>query len=212
MKGIIFSEAMVESILDGYKFQTRRLVQPGEEDAEPFGPVGELLWVREGFNVGGRPGSENTYVTYRAKSADEKRALAEWNRRHGLTGANAETRLFYEIAKPRESVVKLDKDVRERWRTARFMPQWASRIHLRLAAQRVERLWAITDEDAKAEGVVLEPTVSLAGSITPYRVGYHRLWQGLHKEPGTRWDDNPKVRVIDFKVERILRGGRLEVA
>lgn len=94
------------------------------------------------------------------------------------------------------------------------MPRWASRISLEVTGVRVERLNAISEEDAKAEGVV-------SGSIPadddgPERIGYvlgqddgrcalhpsrveafARGWDSINGERSP-WAANPWVWVVDF--------------
>jgi len=56
---------------------------------------------------------------------------------------------------------------------------------------RRELLQNITEEDARAEGVA---------SVAEYRA----LWDSINDRKGTRWDDNPLVWVISFKLVAIL--------
>lgn len=69
-------------------------------------------------------------------------------------------------------------------RNAFHMPRWASRLTLSVTATRVERLQAITEADARAEGVE---------SVAHFQA----LWDVLH-DPGA-WDQNPEVIVIRFR-------------
>jgi hypothetical protein len=80
------------------------------------------------------------------------------------------------------------------------MPRWASRIRLLVTAFRKERLQEITEEDAKAEGVIwVEQQKS---SLGPWEAcakeQYRILWNSLHHKDGG-WAKNPMVRVISFK-------------
>lgn len=90
------------------------------------------------------------------------------------------------------------------WRPSIRMPRWASRATLDLTPVRVERLQAITQADARAEGVVDatgaweavgEPLTDtdLAGP----RGAYRALWESIHG-PGS-WPENPWVWVLGFK-------------
>ena len=95
------------------------------------------------------------------------------------------------------------------WRWSRdtlsplHMPKWAARLWLEIIEVRLERLHAISEEDAKAEGAqsvdyasgrecILEPD---KGS---YRLGFRALWESnkIHK-PGS-WALNPWLWVIGF--------------
>lgn len=100
----------------------------------------------------------------------------------------------------------------KRWLPSIHMPRWASRITLEIASVRVERLQAISETDAQAEGVMPEFEMDVAsfvkGAAVPqstYFLGFKHLWDEINgKRPGCSWADNPWVWVIEFR--RILAG------
>ena len=86
------------------------------------------------------------------------------------------------------------------------MPRWASRITLEVTGVRVERLNAITEEDAMAEGVLLrwrEPergTTYTDDIPSALDAGFLPLPLGIYQRPGPdSWDANPWVFVVEFK-------------
>jgi hypothetical protein len=89
-------------------------------------------------------------------------------------------------------------------RSPALMPRWASRITLEITDVRVERLWAITEEDAKAEGFSEEwAYLNAIGSsaIIFYTVdAFAAYWSSINaKRPGCTWLDDPWVWVVNFK-------------
>lgn len=81
-----------------------------------------------------------------------------------------------------------------------FMPKIAARTFKRYDFIRAERLKAITEADAMAEGV----TASIVGSdLDPlkYRAGFQTLWNSINDRRGFVWDDNPYVWVIGYHDE-----------
>ena len=103
-----------------------------------------------------------------------------------------------------------------RYRHARFMPRWASRIDLRVIAVRVERLQDISEEDAMAEGVVAwhddrtPPHLRLSDlredrdrrdflsmHYGSPRDAFAALWNDIHGPDA--WDENPWVAAITFE-------------
>ncbi|MBC4065298.1 MULTISPECIES: morphogenetic protein [Klebsiella pneumoniae complex] len=221
-RGMIFNAEMVLAILDGRKTQTRRVmkVQPesnqlglllitdstkhsdigkyhwAESNATgnhvrsklflcPFGAVGDRIWVREGFfpaplEMQSEPPRKTMWnIAYRDGMQMEKLAPAEYNP------------TIYNY---------------ERWTPSIHMPRWASRILLEITDVRVERLNAISEEDATAEGV--PPAGSLLpdypgtfltpkGDFATAKVAFQRLWESIYGEEG--WKSNPWVWVIEFK-------------
>lgn len=86
----------------------------------------------------------------------------------------------------------------------RFMYRSLSRTTLRVTAVRVERLHAITEADAIAEGCDPVPAHGAdagpreAGGHWSARVAYRNLWESLYG-PGS-WALNPMVSVTTFEV------------
>ena len=94
----------------------------------------------------------------------------------------------------------------EKWTPSLHMPRWASRILLEITGVRVERLNAISEEDATAEGV--PPAGSLLpdypgtfltpkGDFATAKVAFQRLWESIYGEES--WKANGWVWVISFK-------------
>ena len=108
-----------------------------------------------------------------------------------------------------------------RYRHARFMPRWASRITLEITDVRVERLHEITEDDAYAEGIEFDawdqaPVTKKYDekdawfqawdeSMPNYvpaidqlaRASYRSLWESLNGAGS--WALNPLVWVVSFR-------------
>lgn len=203
---MIFNAEMVRALLGGRKTQTRRPIKwkqtrfteigeredgskwPWSEDAEhacdfwhpcPFGAVGDRIWVRETFcTVDDTQYGGGKWVDYRATPKFEASHPAGWD------------------CAPNDAEAL-------KWRPSIHMPRWASRILLEITDVRVERLNAISQEDAQAEGMELtgwRPTYSDPDSggevLTPYD-NFAQLWESIYGEES--WKANPWVWVIEFK-------------
>lgn len=221
---ILFSGSMVRAILDGTKTQTRRIVKPqptgnapgvyadlynhGPQWAFwlpdnrmteprtwpcPFGVPGDRLWVRE-------------------------RTWERPERTPRMMREGADTWA------PREYDADLDDGDREQfrewgWRSrpSIHMPRAASRIILEVVSVRVERLQAITDEDAKAEGVgslgmvvpmeatnldgsISRGTAHIFNPVTKFAI----LWDRINGKRAS-WESNPYVWVVEFKKVEVSR-------
>jgi hypothetical protein len=146
---ILFSAPMVRALLDGSKTQTRRAVkaradwamgkrcilQPHELAGEvnqgdysncPYGKPGDRLWVREAWRT--------------SKVADELKPS-----QLVFGGCNP---IWHEA----QNEVPFHPSDFGKLRPSIFMPRWASRITLEITGVRVERLQAINEVDAIAEG------------------------------------------------------------
>jgi hypothetical protein len=83
-----------------------------------------------------------------------------------------------------------------RYRHARFMPRWASRITLRITDVRVERLQDISEDDARAEGWP-GPFTETGFPIASPLAWFANVWTSING-PGA-WEANPWVWAISFE-------------
>ncbi|MDM4317881.1 hypothetical protein QTP15_32255 [Klebsiella oxytoca] len=218
-RGMIFNAEMVRAILDGRKTQTRRImkIQPehsgfglrrvidsknGSDDGKyfwslsdacglkirsksftcPFGSVGDRIWVREAFRVHSRA----TEVATLVYKASERNSWTEQTNRVPVSVCN----------KPATP---------EKWTPSLHMPRWASRLLLEITDVRVERLNAISEEDARAEGIIDggclncgEPEPCGCANPEPDATdAFAYLWQSIYGSDS--WNANPWVWVIEFK-------------
>ena len=194
-RGILFSAPMVCALLAGTKTQTRRIMKdaPGGHPNDDgywgtilrrcrYGVVGDRLWVRETWRAFEDPDSGYDYIRFRA---DDRCVLIP------------ETKAAGDFV-----VGKFD-----RWHPAIHMPRWASRITLEVSDVRVQRLHDITEEDARAEGII--EWVSDDGARKHYglsdadvwettaRGAYRRLWGDING--ANSWGRNPFVWAISFR-------------
>lgn len=142
----------------------------------PHGKPGDRIWVRETWADAGA--SAPDLKLYRANYPEHVPSI-------------------YENVPPAKEI---------RWTPSIHMPRWASRILLEITNVRVERLNAISEKDATAEGV--QPAGSLLpdypgtfltpkGDFATAKVAFQRLWESIYGEES--WKANSWVWVIEFK-------------
>lgn len=224
-RGMIFNAEMVRAILEGRKTQTRRImkVQPGtpefglrriiesskanengmyfwsQDDAcgikarskpflFPYGEVGDRIWVRETFQ-----GPLFDYEQMQSYLEDSSKFEKPEFCQYAADG------------KPAPEYYDADDNLHCGWRPSIHMPRWASRILLEITNVRVERLNAISEEDARAEGIIDggclncgEPEPCSCANPEPDATdAFAYLWQSIYGQEN--WNANPWVWVIDFK-------------
>ena len=189
---ILFSAPMVRAILAGRKTQTRRAAKPVfHPDLGNIYYPGALVLEHEPQHVidracpYGQPG-DRLWV----REAWTTHACFDHFPPRDLT-----TRSIHYLA---------DDECRTgRYRHARFMPRWASRILLEVVSVRVERLNDISEADAVAEGIIQQKTTGwfsvpgINGAGTSARAAYALLWNSINGAGS--WDKNPWVWVVEFK-------------
>jgi len=220
--GILFSGPMVRAIREDRKTQTRRVIKPqpyfndrsrlawkccgsfadpvaGKTAEEmiashcPYGGPGDRLWVRE---------------TWRTSMAYDQFAPSQID-----SGAP--------VLWVADNAPKLNGP--QSWGKLRpyiFMPRWASRITLEIVSVRVQRLQAITEADAIAEGVVQQyrqaervlPGASHAVMAAAHRLESPRgafavLWDSINLDRGHGWARNDWVWAVEFKRIETKGGG-----
>lgn len=245
---VIFNGEMVRAILDDRKTQTRRVMKVQPEYPElglshivdstnsddigkyfwsqsdacganksrskafpcPFGQVGDRLWVRETFAILGNEDGCPIDWDGNLIKGDEKHAARIYKASCWQEPGN------YGLW----SIPDRDTQYEGAWRPSIHMPRWASRILLEITAVRVERLSAISHEDAGREGIhteVWDQTVVARNyaikdaffqfwseSMTHYvdmndlyRASFRSLWESIYGEES--WNADPWVWVIEFR-------------
>ncbi len=166
------------------------------EAACPYGGPGDRLWVRETWapcEASMRRGS----FQYRADGAVGHRWSTNggeegWSRNGHTLGLAPNDALGVWVGPP------------SRWRPSIHMPRWASRITLEVTGVRVERLQAITEADAVAEGVEraaggwrnYDATFRRESFPDPV-VSYRSLWESINGPDS--WRAEPWVWVVSFR-------------
>ena len=219
---ILFSGPMVRALFAGKKTQTRRVYRPrspepyelmGEDESGkpwpvwmdpndggdylpvrcPYGEPGDRLWVREkwcpdlghfGHSIAYAAeyeGGERERPMSSSMPSHERQVWIErWERKHGGWSAWSHA---------------------GKWSPGIYLPRWASRLTLEVEAVRVERLMALTEADAAAEGMDYSKCGHPdCGPTAHGRVGtFGKGWDALNGKRGFGWATNPWVWVVTFK-------------
>ncbi|EPM4139792.1 hypothetical protein ACTLOE_002772 [Klebsiella variicola] len=190
-RGMIFNAEMVRAILDGRKTQTRR---PIKWKQTRFTEIGE----RE-------DGSKWPW------SEDAEHACDFW---HPCPFGAVGDRIWVRETWARYNIDQNSHDIafrattpedwpeEGRWRPSIHMPRWASRILLEITDVRVERLNAISQADAIAEGAPpSHPSIDCVSQEYGFpdfsRSWFGQTWQHIYGKES--WKANGWVWVIEFK-------------
>lgn len=215
---------MVQALLDGRKTQTRRILTPQPHERakchgcaiarEYLGPrwqgkylaymddgqvipcklgmPGDRLWVKETYRMR-REWDEFSPKNLPVKFAGESAEQLEWLR---------EQYIHYETCPQPNG--KLTGRIRQ----SIYMRKWMSRIELEITNIRVERLQAIGEADAIAEGVSGASgalgTDDIIMESMPFNMPrpirrYWLLWNSINGKGGYPWESNPWVWVLEFR-------------
>jgi hypothetical protein len=234
---ILFTGEMVRAILEGRKTQTRRPIktqppaswQPTVGTVHPtkvdrkgvefpgeamFGASDETFGCRAPFAVGDRLWVRETFASFKGSSdpCSPRDALyavmpdgAQKYRNDGFYSPGLATyspNAFKEI----------------KWRPSIHMPRWASRLTLEVTAIRPERVQAISEADAIAEGVrhfpdlprdpkhgpsggwsMYEPKTDAEG-LASAAFAFGNAWNHIYGKGPLAWAHNPWTWAVTFKV------------
>lgn len=213
---IIFNGPMVRAVLSNDKTQTRRTkgleyVSRPENDPDgwccarvadghaymvykhspheraircPYGKPGDRLWVREAWSNDFANHYPHDVVWYAADNG----------RRHDIELRNGVRGIY----SPKSGAF-----VPFRWKPSIHMPRSACRLILEIVRVRVERLQAVTEAEARAEGIHQQSTTGwfsvagTGGAGTTACAAFALLWQSING-PGA-WEANPWVWVVEFR-------------
>jgi hypothetical protein len=198
-KPILFRGPMVNAILDGGKTQTRRIVKPqpvvrgGWHDLPRYSASSEKAF-REGAPFFGRCPYGSVGDRLWVREAWAANAFLNRTKPSDLKGETIYHRATY------------DNDSHFMWRPSIHMPRWACRLVLEITDVRVERLNAITPEDAVAEGIEGDAEGRWKHYLKP-KFGpspvhsFQTLWESINGVGS--WAQNPWVWVVSFRrIER----------
>lgn len=219
-KPILFSTPMVQAILDGRKTQTRRAITPNNTTG--FSIKRKLLDFstifsngKFGVKVPQIEGNQDsmTRQIWRGQCRWEVGDLLWVRETVGLSG----DRIFYRADQSEMENAGLRGMYDFSWTPSIHMPKDAARIWLEVTEVRAERLNAISEDDAKAEGVesftsfspnkagVLITNYVTYGAKKIYpsdvntaKTSFETLWESINGEGS--WNTNPWVWVVCFKV------------
>lgn len=193
---ILFSGPMVKAIFADLKTETRRVAKltasghvkeprgnrrwhPDDPEAINACPyqIGDRLWIREKWRAGERQTEERwRWIEYAADRAIGRRSVPDeaWLKAKDLP--------FYGS-----------------WRPSIFMPRWASRLTLEVTGRRLERLQAITEEAAIAEGVDAVSIEDIPrNAVWSRRQDFAQLWDRINGKRAP-WSENRPVWAISFR-------------
>ncbi len=165
----------------------------------PYGNPGDLIYVREAHYRYGKWLSNGMTKTGRTK----------WK---FFPVPEFDAALFLDNP---PDVIRKSTDRCVGWykRSSLFLPKSLSRLWLQVEEVRIERLQDITEEDAKAEGVLLHERGKYYLNYRDQRNGltqfiynchtasqsFRTLWDEINSYPNN-WRENPWVWVVKFKV------------
>lgn len=219
MKGLSFSEPMIKAWMDGRKTVTRRLMNPQPLERSEYG----------GMNMYGQaifyppddledtddsclrkpkyfPG-ETVYIkeTWAQIWNQDGCIKPEWERcLCPCEGCHIEYKADTGAKYPGDWPDDSTGDPScPKWKSPRFMPEWAARSHASIVSVKPERIQEISYQDALNEGIdvwiktLKDPSSELREQrLSIKQLAFSRLWDSLH--PGS-WDRNDWVWRIELE-------------
>ena len=212
-KPILFNTEMVQSILDGCKTTTRRIIKVnGELDKYEFIGIindplkGTTARFRYRHFFGDLPWADNYKSPY--KVGDILYVRETWGISNPMGDYSRNDRTAEYIYKAgygkgkRVPIVRKDEKYLGKWRPSIHMPEIAARLFLKVTNVKVERLQDITEDGVKAEGIKQRFDVKdkFSNEIAIQR--FKELWNStVNKKYMDMYgfDANPYVWVIEFE-------------
>jgi hypothetical protein len=204
---------------DGELYGPTWLVMDEDKNVEcvigqcPYGKPGDVLWGRENWRVHSWYPDDGEIVV--GFNTDDKETITCYDLNEGLFNRLWEqscddlSKAGYEIDADENYS---EYDVKKlRLRPSIHMPKEAARIWLRVKDVRVEKVQDISEQDAKAEGMVPMwedehgnfhvadyRSTAFLGEDGEYKVGFKKVWCDINGKES--WETNPWVWVVEFEV------------
>jgi hypothetical protein len=202
---ILFKPEMVKAILSGEKTQTRRIIKPQPEQLNSFTPqplsdFTDMLADKSSrgleFIHGKGAGKGLAFPDWYAHEGDTLWVRETWAK---LVERYKDGSLLY-LPRGFKYVYKADGVHMDSWKPSIHMPKEACRLRLLVTDVRVERLYDISEEDAKAEGVKSTAVLTEEGDdYTGLYACEHfmELWQRINGVES--YESNPWVWALTFR-------------
>ena len=172
LKPILFNTEMVKAILNGYKTETRRVIKQVSPDAKEL----DTLWPTPPYCIG-----DYLYV-----------------RETWLSGDNGQTKTFLYKASTYEDIELFGKPVKLKWKPSIHMPKEAARLFLKVENVKIRHLGCMHRRDYLNEG--LASVMSPCSCVAAFEKVFKNLWNSTVSDPQYKWENDPWVWVIQFKV------------
>jgi len=204
VKGILFKPDMIKAIVEGRKTVTRRVItfKPpvngfGREWSCPFKTEYLDNWI---FTAGFGLATQQIRVKPRYQ-VGEVVYIKEAHRYIQNDGDPYDFGIQYksdsQVKWWRDNGNLMDYPIDEKWRSPLFLKELFARYFLKIVGVRAERVQEISEEDARAEGVI--PYIEDAGDghlwspggAKAYRLEFKDLWDSINKD--YPFESNPYV-------------------
>lgn len=221
---ILMSAPMVRAILDGRKTQTRRVVDEGRLRVRLDRTVRSDLPLIIRPELVAPPGiyraamNRNGAVCVVLPDGERLGVLPDefsWVSPYGRAGDRVWVRETWQVWTEFDDTRPCDLPTIARrhvnypaegnvWESRRrpsiHMPRWASRITLELTDVRVERITAISEEDARAEGYPGVIRSAANGAHPDARGWFREAWNQINARRGYPFDDGAWCWCLSFRV------------
>lgn len=190
---ILFSGDMVRALLEERKTRTRRLDKQWMKVK-----AGDRLWVREAFALEREVDGNSPPFSYGRPigTTDVEQDGDYYPGPYWVQAHYRATDIPPQLCCTSGNCKIGESEPHVHWKPSIHMPRWASRITLEATEDAgLERLSNMTTNEALLEGIDRPENCML-----PPVYIFERLWNSLHDRDGERWEDDPEVVVLAFKV------------
>ena len=193
MKGKIFNAQEVQAIIEGNKTIFREVIKPYPilSDDKSYWEFKGVIWAGENssyaknFGDNARPVMPDLCPYQVGQKIFVKESFVEHD-----------NKILFKTSHQKLTTHFLGSI---KWRPAQHMKQEHSRLTLEITNIKVERLGEISEENAVNEGVW---NIQEKGSPRNWDIknAFATFWNATHKKPEEKFEVNPFVWVVDFKI------------
>lgn len=224
MRPLLLRPHLVRATLDGIKTQTRRVVVPQppawvdryDRSADPLHWLPSGVYVRDPSGVLGRGSiaARGTGMPVRCpygQPGDRLWVRETWASIYERTDKSPGVIYLADGPEYLPATRRGHNWTREigrgHWKPSIHMPRWACRLVLEVTDIRIERLQAISHDDALAEGIdTSDIRTSWEVRERDARIPFARGWDAINARRGYGWDADPWVWVVSYRVHRTGAG------